>query len=283
MLLRTGNIYISSTNKMIFTRNAKILACIDPATQFGLEIGPLTNPVIRRDMGKIRYVDHASTEELKAKYKNDLNIDTNSIVDVDYIWGAQSLPELVQSEAPFDYAIASHVIEHVPDFVGWFKEIRAILKPGGTLSLVIPDKRFCFDYYRSLTTAADVLEAYLQGARRPSPRQIFDYFSSAVSRHGEIAWEGQAHEHELANIHSEAHAWEVALRAAKSEVYEDVHCWVFTPESFFQLLKTLINLKLFDFKVKSFYETARCEFYVSLEALDEGIEHRQSQLESLPH
>ncbi|MBD3886956.1 methyltransferase domain-containing protein [Phormidium tenue FACHB-886] len=233
-------------------------------------------------MSRVRYVDHATTEALRAKYKTDPNINVDNIVEVDYVWGAQSLPELVKDEAPFDYAIASHVIEHVPDLVGWLKEIHAILKPGGILSLAIPDKRFCFDYYRSLTRPADILDAYLRGARKPSPRQIFDFFSSVVSRQGEIAWEGQAHEHELVHIHTESQAWEVALRAATSDIYEDVHCWVFTPDSFLQLLKTLINLKLFDFKVARFYETTRCEFYVSLEALEEGSEPVQLQLESLP-
>jgi predicted SAM-dependent methyltransferase len=254
-------------NPVMATRKTKLLSCINPATQFGLEIGPLTNPIVTRDMGEVRYVDHATTEDLRAKYKNDSSIDVNSIVEVDYVWGAQSLPELVKREVPFDYAIASYVIEHVPDFVGWLKEVRAVLKPGGILSLAIPDKRFCFDYYRSLTKPADVLEAFLQSAKRPSSRQIFDYFSSAVSRHGAITWEGQVDEHELATIHSELYAWEMASKAFKSAIYEDVHCWVFTPESFFQLLKTLNNLELLEFKVAKFYETTGCEFYVSLEAI----------------
>jgi len=250
----------------MLTRNDKILSCIKPSTQRGIEIGPLTTPIVTREMGTIRYVDHAATEELKTKYADDAGVDTRKIVEIDYVWGAQSLPDLVSNEAPFDYAIASHVIEHVPDFIGWLKEIQAILKPGGILSLAIPDKRFCFDYHRQLTKPADVLEAYLRRSRKPSPRQVFDYFASAVARQNEIVWSGEIHEHDLVNIHTESKAWEITHQAFLNDTYQDVHCWVFTPDSFFGLLKTLINLNLFDFKVVQFYETDGCEFYVSLEA-----------------
>ncbi|MCY7273284.1 MAG: class I SAM-dependent methyltransferase [Phormidesmis sp. CAN_BIN44] len=69
----------------------------------------------------------------------------SKIVDVDYVWGEKSLIDLLETEAPLDYVIASHVIEHVPDFIGWLSEVRGILKPGGILSLAIPDKRQCLD------------------------------------------------------------------------------------------------------------------------------------------
>ena len=174
----------------MLTRNGKILSCIQPSSQLGIEIGPLTSPIVTRDMGAIRYVDYATAEELKAKYADEAGVDTSKIVEVDYIWGAQSLPDLVGNEAPFDYAIASHVIEHVPDLIGWLKELHAILKPGGILSLAIPDKRFCFDYRRDLTKPADILEAYLRRSRKPSPRQVFDHLASAVARQGAIAWSG---------------------------------------------------------------------------------------------
>jgi hypothetical protein len=65
----------------------------------------------------------------------------------------------------------------------------------------------------------------------------------------------------------------------------DAHCWVFTPQSFFDLLKSLISLELLDFKVEKFYETAGCEFYVTLKALDltAAVSNRQAlQLASLP-
>ena len=241
-------------------------------------------PIVTPEMGTIRYVDHETTEGLKAKYAHDPNVDINQIVDVDYVWGTQKLPELVGDATLFDYVIASHVIEHVPDLIGWLKEIQTVLKPGGILSLVIPDKRYCFDYYRQLTKPADVLEAYLRSSRKPSPRQIFDHFASCVYWRGMCAWSGEVEKSELFPYHSEAQAWEAAQSAFIQDHYCDVHCWVFTPYSFFQLFKTLVNLNLLDFKIARFHPTEGCEFFVSLQALeniDDQIADRNVQLESL--
>ncbi len=271
------------------TRLEKVLSCIDVGTQIGIEVGPLMNPIITRDMGQVRYIDHATTEELKTKYAHDLNVDISKIVDVDYVWGKEGLPDLVGKDAPFDYLVASHVVEHVPDFIGWLKEIHAVLKVDGILSLVIPDKRYCFDHHRQLTQGADVVDAFLRHSRKPSPRQIFEHFSSAVAYDSKITWDSSIaiEPTKFSNLHSEVGAWHAACQSAQNEQqYIDAHCWVFTPESFFTLLKSLIHLELFDFKVEKFYETVGCEFYVSLKALDVSamdVGDRQAlQLASLP-
>lgn len=269
----------------MMTREEKILSAIEPATQLGIEIGPLNRPIVTRQMGKIRYVDHASTKELKLKYAHDPNVDVDQIVDVNYIWGEKRLPELVGNEAPFDYVVASHVVEHVPDLVGWLKEIHAVLKPGGILALAIPDKRYCFDYLRQPTEAAQVVEAYLLGSRKPTPRQIFDFHSQIAFWQGQLGWNHEVEASELARLYTEQQAWELAHQASIDNQYHDVHCWVFTPRTFFQLLRTLVGIGLIDFKVAQYHETTGLEFFVSLEALDldkHPDDRKAIQLESLP-
>jgi len=253
----------------MLTRNEKLLHCIDLASQIGVEIGPLDKPIVTREMGRVRYVDHDITEALRLKYADFDNVDTDKIVDVDYIWGEKSLVDLTQAEAPFDYIVASHVIEHVPDFIGWLREVRGILKPGGILSLAIPDKRQCFDYHRHPSKPADVVEAYLRRHKKPSPRQIFDHFASAVSFQGDIAWNGVVNTSEFVRFHSAVEAWDIAKTAFAKDNYCDVHCWVFTPASFFSLLSELTTMDLLKFEVAQFYETEGCEFLVSLRAIDE--------------
>jgi 2-polyprenyl-3-methyl-5-hydroxy-6-metoxy-1,4-benzoquinol methylase len=253
----------------------------------GIEIGPLSKPIVTREMGNIRYVDHANTENLRKKYATDPNVEVSQIVDVDYVWGERTLPELVANAAPFDYVIASHVIEHVPDLIGWLKEIHAVLKPGGVLSLAIPDKRYCFDYHRSPTQAAEVVDAYLRGQRQPEPRQVFDFLSSVACWQGHFTWSESADfkAGDVVRTHSAAEAWEMTKQVFASGEYHDVHCWVFTPDSFFSLLKTLISANLFDFKVATFSQTEGCEFFVTLEAMDstkDETERQQTQLASLP-
>ena len=263
------------------TRNEKILACINPNSQIGLEIGPLTKPIITREMGIVHYVDHATTEELRAKCVPWGTIDVSKIVDVDYVWGDKNLKELTCKENPFDYVIASHVIEHVPDFIGWLKEIRSVLRNGGILSLDIPDKRFTFDYLRQLTKTADILEAFLLKSKKPSLKQIFGYKSEFVHRHKDYQWFGFAEK--LIHEHSLYEAYEVTKNAFENNTYVDVHCWVFTEYSFLELLDTLVHLELFDFKVAHFFRRSGHEFFISLEAIDTTVskEERLSiQLES---
>ena len=250
-------------------RREKILACIHPVTQIGIEIGALNNPIVTPEMGNIRYVDHATTEELRQKYAADPNVETEKIVEVSYVWGEKRLLELV-GDPVFDYVIASHVIEHVPDLIGWIKEIHAVLKPGGILSLAIPDKRYCFDYFRQLSSLSEVIESYLQKNRKPNARQIFDFFSSVSHWGDRFTWteQDQIKAEDLVRNHSVTEAWYFTQRAFADQSYCDVHCWVFTPTSFFELLKLLSQLNLIDFRVVKFYRTVGCEFYVTLEALD---------------
>src|ERR1700743_1724309 len=109
----------------------------------GAEIGELCRSVGTGENGTVYYVDHASTPELREKYKNDPLVDIDALVEVDAVWGKESLSEALGGKG-VDYVIASHVLDHVPDLVGWLAETSAILKANGQLRLAVPDKRFTF-------------------------------------------------------------------------------------------------------------------------------------------
>ena len=91
-----------------------------------------------------------------------------------------------------DYLVASHVVEHIPDLVSWFGELSSVLKPGGTVRLAVPDRRFCFDYRRAESQVADVLTAHLVRARRPQPREIIDFYIHLMPIDAGEAWDGSA-------------------------------------------------------------------------------------------
>src|SRR5438132_14387469 len=102
---------------------------IDVANGRGLEIGPLASPVVARELGEVYYVDHLSTDDLIAKYRNDPNVDERRIVSTDFGWGSNTLGEAVGSAAPFDYVVASHVLEHVAALVRWIEAVASVLRP----------------------------------------------------------------------------------------------------------------------------------------------------------
>lgn len=216
----------------------------------------------------IYYVDHASRQELVAKYKEDPAVDDDAIVDLDFIWGQESLLELFGGIAPVDYIVASHLIEHVPDLVGWLQEAAAVLATGGILALAIPDRRYTFDYLKEVSTTSELIGAYLDRLRRPSPSQVYGHFSQVVELDAAAAWSAAASDDALEHIHTIGDALELARQAANGE-YVDTHCWVFTPESFLARMHALVEVGLLDFSVAEVTPTAtnELEFYVSLEKL----------------
>jgi SAM-dependent methyltransferase len=253
------------------------LAALDVTRMRGLEIGPLASPRVRKTDGSVLYVDHASTAELKRKYSSDQGMRgrLDEIVDVDYVIGdGQTIAELVAPEAPFDYVIASHVIEHIPDPLGWMADLAHVLRPGGILSLVIPDKRYCFDINRSLTEISDLVDANLRHLRQPTYRQTYDFYSKALIDLVDTAavWAGTA-DYSLVVPQDcddpDAAALDACLRMQQSDAFVDVHCQVFTPDSFLALFEKLMHLGLVDFEIAEFFPTQvnTLEFHVSLRLL----------------
>ena len=76
-------------------RREKLISGLDLRHAVGIEIGPLDRPIIAKQDGEVIYVDHADTASLRNKYKDDPNVDDATIVNVDAVWGAQTLQEAI--------------------------------------------------------------------------------------------------------------------------------------------------------------------------------------------
>lgn len=71
------------------SRRETLLSRIDISTQVGLEIGPLSRPIVTKteSNNRIFYVDWATADELRAKYRNDPCVTADAIVETDFLWG----------------------------------------------------------------------------------------------------------------------------------------------------------------------------------------------------
>ena len=245
-------------------RAEKVLLEINTAGD-GLEIGPSHNPIAPKSAGyKVEIVDHLSAEDLRKKYKEH-NLQLEKIEEVDYVWSGEKLSNLVGKHHHYDWIIASHVVEHIPDLISFFQECEKLLKKNdGVLCLVVPDMRFCFDCLSPLTTVGELLDAFESKRSKPTPGQIFNHYSRAALRDGAIAWSQKDHG-EISFAHDFSEALQVYQSAIDSSNYVDVHCWRFTPKSFELIINDLYDLGLVGLSVKSFYDTAGCEFHVNLE------------------
>jgi Methyltransferase domain len=246
-------------------RRGKLLAGIDLQQTSGVEIGALCRPFIRREDGPILYVDYTDTASLRERYANDCGVDVNRIVEVDAIWGQNTLFEAVKGRY-VDYVAASHVIEHVPDLITWLREIATILKSTGEVRLIIPDKRYTFDYFRRETSLSDVLLSYIVKARVPQPHSLLDYCLNAADVDVATAWQRDIRPDEGRPHHTVEGGIYLAQDVIKNGTYHDVHCWAFTPQSFARLCGQLARSGFIDFACEGFYDTEHneSEFFVRL-------------------
>jgi SAM-dependent methyltransferase len=199
-------------------------------------------------------VDHLDTPSLREKYVgHDVNVD--DLVHVNGVWGEKRLAETAAAVAPVDSVVASHVIEHVPDLVAFLQEVAAVLKPTGDLRLAIPDRRYTFDLLRTETVLADVLAAYLVRARIPQARQMIDQVANAVRVNCHELWEGTFDRTALVKFHNPSDIERLARDVIDNGHYHDLHCWIFTPVSFIQLMLRLAELGYHRFKCVKLFDT----------------------------
>lgn len=257
----------------------RFVARYAPKAGPGLEIGPSHSPLAPKAAGfRVDILDHATAPVLRTKYRN-AGVNVDNIEDVDFVWGGEPLSETIGRRGWYDWIIASHVIEHTPDLVGFLVECQALLSETGRLILVVPDKRYCFDRLQTLTSTGDVLDAHQLRRTKPSPGRVFDHHANAVKkgRSGAIAW----HRHapgSLRPIHdmqTTRNAWRKAL---DDNEYIDVHNWRFTPESFQLVIDDLRELGLLELGITDGPTSAGGEFCACLQRIPRELRNRMASL-----
>ena len=237
----------------------------------GLEIGPCHRPAAPKKEGfNVEIVDHLSRDGLLSKYK-DRQLDLDAVEEVDHIWTGQSYVELTGRKKHYDWIIASHVIEHTPDLIGFLKECDSVLNDEGVVSLAVPDKRYCFDYYRPISSLSRVIDCHLSENRIHSAGTVAEYYLNVVKKSGIGAWDANT-EGECNFIHTLEHAVQGMNKVKKHGIYIDVHAWCFVPHSFRLLIKDLCDLGLIPFREVSFTATMGSEFFITLGRQGSGLD-----------
>lgn len=225
-------------------RRQKITQFISPGAK-GIEIGPWCNPLTPKSAGyDCTVLDVFDTSTLKARAIADPSISKtqeDDIEDVDLVGSSSQIAELVDginALGAFDYIVSSHNLEHVPDLIKFFQGCEKVLKPGGVLSMAIPDRRGCFDYFRPNSSLADVLDSHFTNRTQPSTAQIFEHCSlyarqvlDGVSVSGFHTGVKATNIEPFETLAETFDIWKARL-LSEDKAYIDVHCWTFTPSSF---------------------------------------------------
>jgi SAM-dependent methyltransferase len=204
-------------------RRDRALRDLDVRGGRGLEIGPLYQPMTRKQDMEVLYVDVQTRERLVEYYSQHPGAPVEDIVEIDFALidddgKPQTLAAATAVAAPFDWVLASHVIEHVPDMIGWLADVAAVLADGGMLSLIIPDRRFfdhCYD-----AASVDAGAVWDRTSPVPPPR-----------------------------MHPLAYVREMLEKSKDPDAHIDCHVWIFSAAEFLEQLATLAELELLEFSV----------------------------------
>lgn len=255
-------------------RQHRLWALHDFSVGRGLEIGPLHNTSIKREHGDVKYVDVFDRDQLLRNYEGHPQVLPELVPDVDFPLfdgeRVRSIPEAVAGEPPFDWVMASHVIEHVPDVIGWLQQIAEVTVDGGRLVLVVPDRRYCFDVHRPGTTVGQMLQAHELGETVPSVRAVYDYKRGHAYTKAPHIWGGRPPGYDM-RIHDLATVLAEVDKARAGE-YVDAHVWTFTPGTLLEQLIELREIGVSEWMVESHTATPRneLEFFMVLRRLPRG-------------
>jgi SAM-dependent methyltransferase len=256
-------------------RRAQLLKYITK-DQKGIEIGPWFAPLApKREGYNCLSFDVFDTDTLKQIADQDPGISKhqiNNIESVDIIASAVNIRDEIAARGDlgrFDYIVSSHNFEHLPDPVRFLQGCECVLKAGGVLSMAIPDKRTCFDYFRPISTLGSWLEAFFDKRTRPTLLQLFEQssLSSEFAKNGERSIVFLDVEDPTNVIGSEllkaAYSNLIEMKRNDTVSYRDAHCSVLTASSFSLILLDLMFLGLIRLSVEEIVQN-NSEFHVRL-------------------
>jgi SAM-dependent methyltransferase len=219
----------------------------------GLEIGACDLPTVPREAGKCEFADFRSAEEMSRLW----NLQLETVMPVQYILKRDTKVHH-QIDKKFDYVVLCHVIEHIPNMIGYIKDLHNLLKTGGVMLIVCPDKRRTPDASRPSTTIEHLLDDYYNDCYYPSLEHILEFGKT---------WFDELKQKSLRSA-KEFYEW-------GSQNFEsglaDAHCHVWTDEEFFTQIQYLIDGEILDgLKIidKSYNDPLYNEFSIALKAVE---------------
>jgi Methyltransferase domain len=192
----------------------------------GIEIGPAHSPLVESKCGlAVRYVDrwepdHSS--ELFPELEGVTFLKPDLVVDLN-----RDALEPVASQSE-DFVVCSHVLEHLANPLRVINDFHRVLRRGGALLILLPDRRRTFDKHRPPTSLGHVVSDFEAGVVEVDDEHIMEFLANTP---------GDAET--LRAMQSD-----LQLRAAHIELHRKrsihVHCW--TLDQFVLVIKYSIEV-----------------------------------------
>ncbi len=145
----------------------------------GLEIGPLHRPLVRHSGMEIDYIDRLTVAELREHYPELREL---PLVEPTIIGDAETMSNV--PNGAYDFLIAAHVIEHMRNPISSLAQWCRVVKKGGKIYLIVPDKRAIFDKHRVRTTLEHLILDYRAPSQDRDYEHFLDYAVHVHHKHG---------------------------------------------------------------------------------------------------
>lgn len=259
---------------LVSNRRAFINSTIDNESPV-LEIGPFLNPMLRRPEFNVKYFDILDRDSLIKRAKELIEINdpekellAERIVNAPDIDFSNSVGDLSTVPEKFSYVFSCHNIEHQVDFIKHLNQVHDLLVPGGKYCMVVPDKRYCFDYYHPESRAIDMIAAHIEKRQFHTATKVLEHRFDLTHNDPVRHWAGDhGVQRRLDKTFTDLPNWfESVLHEASvtDHQYIDVHNWIVTPDSFQSISSYLHSTGFIKFAIERLYPTLwnTMEFYV---------------------
>ena len=133
----------------------------------GVEVGPGPRPqILPNARTHVKYIEQATPDQWQQLYGKGTETPVNQELWQLYVLGnADNIPSPPGS---LDFVFSSHVVEHLANPLGHLAYWANLLKPGGVVAAVIPDRSGCKDYVFPPSTVEELEAEYRQGSMTPT-------------------------------------------------------------------------------------------------------------------
>jgi len=206
-----------------------------------LEIGPGHAPFPTSPDARVTYADRSVENGRDATWPELTGQSRGPDADLDLDLDIDGL-RAVTDEA-FDAVIACHLIEHLANPIAALREFERVLRPGGRLVMVVPDRTRTFDSVREATPLAHLLDDFRRIVKEVDAEHIRE-FCEAIFNQPPI------HPDEVRDWHDPSRLDEERLNLHRRRTIH-VHCW--TPEEFAIVIAGGLALGLMSWQLVDLY------------------------------
>jgi SAM-dependent methyltransferase len=139
----------------------------------GIELGPGHVPFPVPEGVTVRYVDRWQPEDNRSLFPELGDEPGFPVPDVVVNLDTDRLSAFADQSQ--DFVIASHVLEHMANPLAMLVDIYRVLKPGGLLVLLLPDRHETFDREREPTPLLHLVDEYRRDVRVVDDAHIIDF------------------------------------------------------------------------------------------------------------